>query len=229
MAFNSTQNNDQIPVAVAAPVEPVVKQEVMTYGEPTEFLIKNNWFGGGNAEITSNGEAVFQMIRMGGSVLFKNCELVINNISGEPILSMKEHTYGSGRAMELCRVDPSSPNPAMTAVPICRVVRNNCKLTLHNRYEVQLLGQTAENYSSSVDCNGNWPKSFTFEASGKELATVQKSSPKNWKLNVSAGGDVLLFIGIACAIDRMSHESKQRKAIIFGTAGAIGAIGTAGN
>jgi len=223
MAFNS----NQIPVAVAAPVEPVV-QQIMTYGEPTDFLIKNDWFGGGNADITSNDKAVFQMVRMGGSVLFKSCELVINNMSGEPLLYMKEHTYAGmgGRAMELCRVDPSAPNPAMTAVPICRIIRKGCKLTMHNRYEVQLLGQTANNYSSSIDCNGNWPKSFTFEAGGTKLASVDKSGVKKWKLDVSAGGDVLLFIGIACAIDRMSHESKQRKAVIIGTAGVIGgAIG----
>jgi len=34
----------------------------------------------------------------------------------------------------------------------------------------------------------------------------------------------LFFIGIACAIDRMSHESKQRKAVIIGTAGVIGGV-----
>lgn len=225
MAFYSNQNKNQIPVAEATPVESVV-QQILTYGEPTDFLIKNDWFGGGNAEILSNNEAVFQMVRMGGSVLFKNNELVVNNMSGEPLLCMKEQRYGGmgGSAMELCRVDPSSPNPAMTAVPICRVIRKGCKMTMHNRYEVQLLGQTARSYSSSINCKGNWPKSFTFESNGKELASVQKPCPKKWKLDVLAGGDVLLFIGIACAIDRMSHESRERKAIIFGTAGAIGAI-----
>ena len=135
--------------------------------------------------------------------IFKNRELVINNMSGEPTLSMKEHAYGSGHAMELCRVDPTAPNPAMTAVPIYRIVCKRCKHTLHNRYEVQLLGETAMNCSSSIQCKGNWPKSFTFEASGKELATVDKIIGNKWQLNVSAGGDVLLFIGITCAIDRM--------------------------
>jgi len=220
MAFKTTQTNHHIPVAVAAQVEPVV-QQIMTYGQSVDFLIRNDWFGGGNAKITTkDGEAVFQMVRMGGSAIFKNSELVINNMSGEPVLSMKEHTYGSGRAMELCRVDPTAPNPAMTAVPICRIARKGCKLTLHNRYEVQLLGETAKN-SSSIQCNGKWPKSFTFEASGKELATVHKTIGKKWQLNVSAGGDVLLFIGITCAIDRMMHEAAERKAIIGGTAAAI--------
>jgi len=237
MPFNANQNNSanytsDIPIAVQV-AEPVLvvseekRQQVMTFDEPSDFLIKSDWFGGGNAEITvgPNNEALFQMVRMGGSTLCKTCELTINSMSGEQLLSMREHKYGGGVAMELCRFDPLSQNPN-TAVPICRVSRNFCKMTIHNRYEVRLLGPMAENGYSTIDCNGHWPKSFIFEAghSGEKLASVQKSKLKKWQLNVSAGEDVLLFIGIACAIDRLSSDCRERKAIIIGTAGVIGGV-----
>ena len=190
---------------------------------PTSYLINNNWFGGGNADITcqTNHEVMFQMVQLGGSVLGRKNIMTINNMAGEPMLSMQEQRYGSGTAMELCRYDPSSPN---TPVPFCRVVRKICKMTLHNRYEVHLIGSSkTTNNHQVIECNGQWPKKFTFEACRKngiqELASVQKINFKKWKLNVSAGEDVLLFLGIACAIDRISHEAKKRKATWF----AIGA------
>ena len=107
------------------------------------------------------------------------------------------------------------------------ITRNFCKLTIHNRYEVQLLGPTALNYRPavrpfSIDCKGHWPKRFTLEAthSGEQLASVRKTNVKKWQLHVSAGEDILLFVGIACAIDFISHESPQRTT----TNVAIGAV-----
>ena len=235
MAYTNTIN-DTTPMAEYAEAFPVYdqtneatlqeQQQFYACDYPTSYLISNNWFGGGNADITcqtNNNEVMFQMVRMGGSVLRRNNIMSINNMAGQPVLSMREHKYGSGTAMELCRYDPSAPD---TPVPFCRVVRKLCKMTIHNRYEVQLIGAYNTGINQQVvECNGHWPKKFTFEGCAKhgtkEMASVQKTNFKKWKLNVSAGEDVLLFLGIACAIDRISHEAKQRKATWFAVGAAV--------
>jgi len=199
----------------------------VTLDEATDFLIRNDWFGGGTAEITSNKEAVFKMVRPQETVSSSvDCHLTINNMSGQPLLALNQHDFtkpgvqssrmNEKRGMTLSRFDLSSSSPD-TIVPICMITRNYCKLTIHNRYEVELVGPTALNYDPanrpfSIDCKGHWPKSFTFNAthSGEQLANVKKTMANKWQLHVSAGEDILLFLGIACAIDFMSHESPQR-------------------
>ena len=231
MTYTNTIN-DTTPMAEyaeAVPVEdhphdakvPEPQQPVYGGDYPTSYLISNDWWGGGNADITcqTTKEVMFQMVRMGGSVLRHTNLMSIQNMAGQPVLSLREHKYGSGTAMELCRYDPAAPE---TPVPFCRVVRKLCKMTVHNRYEVHRIGsaKTTSNHQV-IACNGQWPKKFTFEQGRKELASVQKTNVKKWKLNVSAGEDVLLFLGIACAIDRISHEAKQRKATWFAVGAAV--------
>jgi len=231
MAYTNTIN-DPTPMAEyaeAVPVEdhphdakvPEPQQPVYGGDYPTSYLISNDWWGGGNADITcqTTKEVMFQMVRMGGSVLRHTNILSIQNMAGQPVLSLREHKYGSGTAMELCRYEPAAPE---TPVPFCRVVRKLCKMTVHNRYEVHRIGsaKTTSNHQV-IACHGQWPKKFTFKQGRKELASVQKTNVKKWKLNVSAGEDVLLFLGIACAIDRISHEAKQRKATWFAVGAAV--------
>lgn len=171
--------------------------------KPTDFLIANDWLKHGHAEITSNNETVMNMVLTGGKKKTDDCQLTINNIDGKPLLYMKQ----DGRMITLSDSELSS-------TPICKIARKLCKLTIHNRYEVQIIGPTALKYSPdispfSIDCKGHWPKSFTFEAthSGEQLASVQKTIVQNWQLHVLAGEDILLFIGIACAIDLINQNS----------------------
>lgn len=231
------KENCNFPIAAEAEIvgskfacEESMRQPTIIFNQPTSFLIKNDWFGCGDAVITGgpNNEAMFRMVRMGGSVLGKSNVMNINNMEGEPILSMREHRYGGGVAMELCQTDSSGQNP----VPICRVVRKVCKMTIHDRYHVELVGSNAKVNYPTIDCKGHWPKKFTFlEAgkSGKQLASVQKTNIKKWQLNLSAGEDVLFFLGIACAIDRISHECKQRKATFFAIGAAVNGVAHSGH
>ena len=200
MTFSSNQN----------------KQQNNKSDIPIDYLIKNYWAGDGNAEVTANNETLFQMVQMGKCVDPKICHWAFDNMSGEQLLYMRESTHGSGRAMELYRSDPSSPNSQAT-VPICRIIRKFYKATLHNRYEVELLDPMTKNHYSSIDCNGHWPKNITFEANlngGEKLASVKRNTFQKWQLQVSAGEDVLLFIGIACAIGRLSHEALSYSKLI---------------
>jgi len=212
MAVMAESTVEEVVLSNSNQYKQIDRMSKITLDEPTDFIIKNDWFGGGNAEITSNNEAVYQMVRTEGEMANNGCQLTINNMSGVPLLIMRyDFTTISGHTMTLSRSDLSS-------VPICKITRNSCKLTLHHRFDVELLGPTASNYRPdvrqfSIHCKGHWPKSFTFEAthSGEILASVQKTIVKKWQLHVSAGEDILLFIGIACAIDFISHESTYQK------------------
>ena len=184
-----------------------------TFEEPTDFIIKTYWSGDGNAEITVNNKEVFKMIRLEqllDPTIVSAYKIAIDSLSGDRLLSIRESQNVHGLEMELCRLDPAVTN-SQTAVPICKVIRKHNKLTMHSRYEVQLVGD-----SSSISCAGHWPTGFTFEeATGKNLASAAQTISTNlqeWKLQVAAGGDVVLFIGIVYAIGHMSQETKQQKA-----------------
>merc|ERR1711966_292663 len=100
MAYTNTIN-DPTPMAEyaeAVPVEdhphdakvPEPQQPVYGGDYPTSYLISNDWWGGGNADITcqTTKEVMFQMVRMGGSVLRHTNILSIQNMAGQPVLSL---------------------------------------------------------------------------------------------------------------------------------------------
>jgi len=173
------------------------RTSIVAVDKPADFLITNDWFKHGHAEIKSNNETVMKMVLTGGKgKAYDDCQLTISSMSGSPLLYMLQK-----------RREITLSDTALSSTPLCKIKRKVCKLTIHNRYEVQVMGTTAVT-PYSIDCKGHWPKSFTFEAtdSGEQLASVQKTILANWKLHVSAGEDILLFIGIACAIDFISHN-----------------------
>ena len=200
----------------------------LSLNHPQDFVIRNT-SNSGNADVTigSNKTPCFKMVRKGGVVLAMNTEFVIMNMKKEPLLTMKESRYGGGTTMTLCLYNPLLPQD-QDPVPICRVTRKVCNLTVHDRYEVELLGPLAQHYPN-VKCNGHWPHNFTLddsEGNGETLVSIKKRQMGHkWKLSVSEGQDVLLSIGIACAIDRIGHEVKARKATYVGIGLAIGSIG----
>ena len=67
-----------------------------------------------------------------------------------------------------------------------------------------------------IGCSGRWPSQFTlFTSQGGVAATVNKqmfSWTDKYHVEVAAHQDVLLFIGIACAIDRIHHEVEDERA-----------------
>jgi len=208
--YNSTQNYGSKNEKEGHPI---------TFDKPTEFIIKNYWAGDKNAEITVNNKEVFQLVQMQAPNM---CTFAIDSMSGDRLLSIRKPWNSNERELELLRsTDPSVSNSqtASGPVPICKVVRKSNTVTMHSRYEVQPLDPTVKNF----DCNGHWPNGFTFEAnpSGETLASTTKSQPidfndplgtgQEWKLQVSAGEDAVLFIGIACAITYMRHETSESK------------------
>ena len=60
-----------------------------------------------------------------------------------------------------------------------------------------------------VQCSGSWLNQFTLTAGGVLACNVDKKRfalTDTYRVHVAPGMDVLLFVGIACAIDRIHHE-----------------------
>jgi len=218
------EHDDTIPTAHAVTISTahaVPVSETLTFDVPTNFVIKNKeWLGGGDAEITCNDNVMFQMVNVYGKKKVKPSlsrdphHIIINNMEGSSVLIMKDAYLTSEGQWEcelLCPLDPLYPD-LETATSLCRV-RRKLLATIHNRYRVTLSEPAiARNEYSDIDCVGIWPKKISFQASNKsrkELAWGTRNICNNWQLHVSEGEDVILLIGITCAIDRLSHENRM--------------------
>ena len=65
-----------------------------------------------------------------------------------------------------------------------------------------------------VACTGNWLNHFTLTAGGVLAANVDKkffALADTYHVRVAPQMDVLLFVGIACAIDRIHHEVEDER------------------
>ena len=163
-------------------------------------------------------------------------ELVVTNMKREPFLMIKEgrcdESGDEGTALDLYRHNPLNYRQKD---PICKVRRKFCKkvrrfnvhladVSYRVGYFVELLGPLAHHYPA-VECEGQWPNSMRFihfldnndDAGGggeqTTSATIQKQLFRNnkWELNVSAGQDIILFIGITCALDLLDRKAKERR------------------
>jgi len=201
---------------------------------PKDFIIKNDeWFGGGDAEILipavegeagEDDEVMYRMVcfdtEYDRNGEFKECKVVLKNLEGNSVLLITNYIIAGAVAMELlCPLDIQESNyhtQLATAIPLCRVHRKFGKLTIHHRFEIEMLEQAnLQNVYENIDCVGQWPKKINFlaRASRQELASGSRNLKNDWTLHVEAGEDVLLFIGIACAIDRITNEFKMNHII----------------
>jgi uncharacterized protein YxjI len=180
-----------------------------------KFTLKNRGWTYGDAVIRGPGEMPwFKMTRTNGGFFsmgetFKNCHFVITNMAGEPLLAMQERFSWRNYVYELYRYDPHRPG---VQIPVCRVTR--CwSWGVTDKYVVELSGPMS--HHPPVECQGRWPSQFTLgNTAVGAFATVDKKMfawTDTYNVTVSAGQDCLLFIGIACAIDRIHHEVEDER------------------
>jgi len=224
----NNRRSKQVTMNVSKAVGSYVKKEPVSqlFSIPKDFIIKNDkWFGGGESGIVAEilvptklkeDEVMYRMVCFdaeydtGGD--FKGCKVVLKNLQGKSVLIFTNYIIAGAAAVELlCPLnihENDYQSQLATATPLCRVHRKFDKLTIHNRYEIEMLEQASrQNHYENIDCVGKWPKKIIFVArkSRQELAFGERNLVNNgWKLHVEAGEDALLFIGIACAIDRIS-------------------------
>lgn len=186
----------------------------ITFPTQQRFELRNRWWGWGDANIRGpGGHPWFMMERTNASMfgeMFKNCQFQISTMRGEPLLMLQENFRFASYEYDLFRIDPRSGQP----IPVCKIVRewgaNFMRVT--DQYQVQLFPAAAAH--GMVHCSGRWPNQFTLGLNGMAVATVDKEMftfNDKYNVEIAPNVDVLLFIGIACAIDRIHHEVEDNR------------------
>ena len=109
---------------------------------------------------------------------------------------------------DLLRIDPRT----RAHVPVCRIVRQWTPFSATDHYTVSHFGNVG--LHGPVACSGSWLNRFSLTAGGLPAATVDKrffSMTDTYRVRIAAQMDVLLFVGIACAIDRIHHEVEDAR------------------
>merc|ERR1711924_161911 len=94
-------------------------------------------------------------------------------------------------------------------VHACKIMRDwgNNFMTFTDQYDIDLTPATQ--HQGRLHCEGRWPNSFTLSNNGVVQSTVNKEMftfTDQYEVTIGANVDCLLFVGIACAIDRIHHE-----------------------
>jgi len=193
---------------------PVGQLTTIAFPHKLTFELRNRWWGWGDASITGpGGHPWFQMQRTNPSLFgeaFKNCQFTICTMRGEPLLLLQETFHWASYEYGLFRIDPRTRQP----IPVCRILRQwgNNFLRVTDQYDVELFPAMAG--LGFIQAQGRWPNQFTLSANGIPVATVDKqlfSLTDKYHVGIEPNCDVLLFIGIACAIDRIHHEVEDRR------------------
>ena len=186
----------------------------ISFPRPQRFELRNKMFGFGDATIKGPGDLPwFRMQRtnpsfFGFGEIFKSCHFVISNMSGEPLLALEESFSWMDYKYDLFRFDPKTN----MQIPVCRIRRHWTMFSFNDNYSVQLYGPMA--HHPVVQCNGRWPNKFTLLSGGNAVATVEKqifSFTDKYHVQIAPNQDCLLFLGIACAIDRIHHEVEDER------------------
>lgn len=178
------------------------------------FELRNKWWGWGDANIKGpGGHPWFMMQRTNASIfgeMFKNAQFSICTMRGEPLMLLQENFRWASYEYDLFRIDPRNNQP----IPVCKILREWGAnfLTVTDQFHVQLFPAAAAH--GAVQCSGRWPNQFTLGLNGMPVATVDKEMftiSDKYHVSFAPNVDVLLFIGIACAIDRIHHEVEAKR------------------
>jgi len=187
----------------------------LKYPRRQSFTLKNKFWGWGDATITGpGGYPWLKMIRTNPSLfnlneIYKNCHFIITNMAGEPMLILQETFAWMDYKYDLYRIDPKTNVP----ISVCHIRRHWTPFAFAGNYSITLYGFMASH--PPITCNGKWPYNFTLYTGAAMAATVEKkmfSFTDTYRVTISPHQDVLLFLGIACAIDRIHHEIEDRRA-----------------
>mmetsp|Transcript_128954 Transcript_128954/g.223734 ORF Transcript_128954/g.223734 Transcript_128954/m.223734 type:complete len:426 (+) Transcript_128954:66-1343(+) len=186
----------------------------ITFPRQQRFELRNRWWGWGDANIRGpGGHPWFMMQRTNPNMfgeLFKNCQFSICTMRGEPLMLLQENFRWASWEYDLFRMDPRTGQ----GIPVCKILRewgaNFMRMT--DQFEVQLFPAAAAH--GIVQCSGRWPNQFTLGLNGVPVASVDKQMfafTDKYHVLLAPNIDVLLFIGIACAIDRIHHEVEDTR------------------
>jgi len=189
---------------------------VLAYPHRQCFQLKPRWWQGrGNAKIRGpGGRPWFQLTHtnyLSWSDMFKGSKFAICTMSGEPVMLLREiYHWMASYEFELLRVDPQTKKP----IPVCRITRDFKRnlFTINQKYDIQLHASAGSH--GVVHCSGQWPSNFRLTLNGHSAAVLDKPFFRTvwdkYAVMIEPNMDVLLFLGIACAIDRIESEMERK-------------------
>lgn len=127
---------------------------------------------------------------------------VISNLAGEPVLALHRLFRPGVWEYRLERI-----TAGMVQVPMCLVTRLG-----HGDFrETYVIGLLASGFGQRMVCQGTWTKDFAFHLDGTEACRVRHHFGDLYDVTIQPQRDVLLFLGVACAIDHIEHEIEEAK------------------
>ena len=186
----------------------------LVYAKLMHFTLKNKIFSFGDATIKGPGELpFFKVLRVDGillSGLLRNCQFSLGTLANQPLLFLQEEFEMFTYRYSIYRTTPTGEQ--MLVASIVRKIMASM-LSLTDQYDIQLPSSPGH----AVTCTGSWPNNFVLQQSGPSgvfaAATVTKKVlawSDTYDVAVAPGMDVLLYLGIATAIDRIHHEVEER-------------------
>jgi uncharacterized protein YxjI len=200
--FNSTARMNAMPGQLST----------MSFPHPQQFQLKNRFWSYGNADISGpGGHQWFRMMRTntGFSAMFSGDQFVIATQIGEPLLTLRQEFGLMDYKYNLCRIDPL--NPAQL-IPVCRVRRHWTAFSFSDQYSIELFGPMMCHPPVQV-MSASWGRGATLIANGQTICTVIRQNvwgmSDSYAVQVAPNADLLLCLGIACAIDHIHHEVQE--------------------
>lgn len=190
---------------------------MLAYPCEQTFQLKHGWWQGqtqGDAKIRGpDGAPWFRLIHtnyLSWRDLVGASKFAICNMSGEPLMILHEKFHWSSYEYEIFRLDPSTKTPIL----VCQVLHDWQRnlFTIAEKYDIHL--HAAAGNHGAVHCSGKWPCNFTLSLNARRAAALDKkmfSFSDKYDVTLAPNVDVLLFLGIACAIDRIEHEIERKR------------------
>jgi len=194
---------------------PLGRFTTIAFPEVLRFELSNRWWSFGDANMKGpGGHPWFRMQRTNPALfgeMFKNASFNICTMRGEPLMLLQENFHWASYEYNLYRIDPRDPARPVHACKIFREWGANF-LSYTDQYDIFLTQATQ--HEGRLYCSGRWPSQFTLRSGSDIRAKVNKEMftfTDKYQVDIAAGADCLLFIGIACAIDRIHHEVESKK------------------
>jgi len=177
----------------------------MLFPRPLTFQLRNKMFSfRDQVRITGPGELDwFGMLRTSSLFSMMDTE-VIATLSGEPLLALHRQFRWMHYEYRLERV-----TQGYHRIPLCVITRQH-QFLAPATYTVQML---APSFGGDVYCQGRWREDFVLYQGGAPACRIRGrafSFSECYDVVVEPQRDVLLFVGIACAIDHIHHEIEER-------------------
>jgi len=146
----------------------------------------------------------FGMLRASSIFSMMDTE-VIGTRQGEPLLALHRQFRWMHYEYRLDRVTAGGQS-----FPLCSVTRQP-QLFAPATYTVQML---APSFGGQIYCQGQWFEDFVLYQEGVPACRIRRrmwSIPECYDVIIEPNRDVLLFLGIACAIDHIHHEIEENQ------------------